>query len=88
MTNKTIIIAISATAVAATAFYKLYWDSKLRYAKIVKLKSKVEGSVDKLMTFDKQFLKEWANALQKGEETFLYSGNKLIILSDYGSVKR
>lgn len=79
MTTKNIIISISIAAGLGAAYYFGYYDTKKRYATIVKTKSQVSGSIEKLMTFDKQFLKEWAKALQKGLDSFVYSGNGLKI---------
>lgn len=85
MNKKNIIIAAVGIVGLSSAYYFGYYDTKKRYATIVKTKSQVSGSIEKLMSFDKQFLKEWAKALQKGLSEFVYSGNGLRIDTRGGS---
>lgn len=66
--------------------YFIYTHSKKYYAKIIIMKGGSNGAyIDNLLTFDKQFLKEWAMALNNGQKTFVYSGNGREINSQGGS---
>jgi hypothetical protein len=74
MTKQTKGILVAVTVLAVAAFvYSKFANKKMAFSKtIVKLGG--ASSLPVLLTFEEDFLKQWALALKKGEKMFTYKG--------------
>lgn len=72
MTNQTkgILVAVTVLAIAAFAYSK-FANKKMGFAKTI-IKLGGASSLPVLITFDEDFLKQWALALKKADKTFMY----------------
>ncbi len=77
MTNvKTgVIVSVAVLGIVFGVYWKLS-HSKRAYAKTIIRLNGSTGSLAALMTFDEEFLKSWARALQKGKQSFSVNGGE------------
>ena len=75
--NKNVKGAITVIVVAAIAYgvYKIAFKSKIATARYL-VKTGKHENVATLMLLDEAYLKEWAKAVKRGEETFDYKDKK------------
>lgn len=71
-TTKGILVVVGVAAAAFGVWYFLA-DKKKRYAKMI-IKMNGASSYAKLLTFSEEYLKDWARAIHKGQETFESGG--------------
>jgi hypothetical protein len=69
-----IIAGVSIPLIAAGLYFYLKTQTKEAYANTIKKYGKSMGEISQLLTFDKPYLKAWAKAARKGQETFEYQG--------------
>lgn len=67
------IIAVVAVAAVAAGVYLLLNKGKRNYADVI-IKSGMAANYPILITFDSDYLKEWASAIKRNQPQFEYNG--------------
>jgi hypothetical protein len=68
------IIAVLAVAAVTVVAVRLLFKSKRAYASVIIKAGKAQNYV-MLLSFDENYLRAWAKAVKKGQDTFTVNGN-------------
>lgn len=83
--NKKLIIGILAFGGIGYAAYRYFNNTKKAYATII-VRGGASANFDKLLTFDKPYLKAWSMAVKSKQPTFMYNG--LLMNTQGGATKK
>jgi hypothetical protein len=83
--NKKLIIGILAFGGIGYAAYRYFNNTKKAYATII-VRGGASANFDKLLTFDKPYLKAWSMAVKSKQPSFTLNG--LIFNTQGGSTKK
>ena len=73
-TLKGVITILVVGGVVYASYKFLFKDKKKMYADLIIAKGKYTSSIDNLLSFGEDYLKEWYLAAKKGEETLTLKG--------------
>ena len=85
-TLKGVLTILVVGGVVYASYRFLFKDKKKIYADLIIKKGKYTSSIDNLLSFGEDYLKEWRLAAKKGEETFTLKG--VTYLTQGGKLKK